>query len=393
MKNIALAITLILSLHSYSQQTICATDLVNDTTGLAEMNSLIEDAQIFQSNAVLTIPLVFHVMHVGELYGGGSNITDEQIQSAVDALNADFRNLNGESVDIEIEFCLATSDPFGNPTDGINRVDASGVPLYVEEGISAGSPTGANELAIKDLSRWDRDEYYNIWIVNEIQNSVTPTSSGCSGVQGYAYFPNGSASRDGTVIYFGRVGTVGDICFDADGAGSILTHEIGHALFLYHVFQGGCDETNCETQGDRVCDTSPSGQSFTCSTLSCGGTGQDDNNMSYACLEKFTDGQRTRMRNALLISRASLLGSAGCGTPTACQGDINQDGVVDINDFIMLNSMYGSLCGSCPEDINGDGVVGIDDFIIFNSAFGNTCGELAPAPTHLRGFDALGRKL
>ena len=35
---------------------------------------------------------------------------------------------------MEISFCLATRDPFGCPTSGINRVDGSVVPGYREEG-------------------------------------------------------------------------------------------------------------------------------------------------------------------------------------------------------------------------------------------------------------------
>jgi hypothetical protein len=59
-----------------------------------------------------------------------------------------------------------------------------------------------------------------------------------------------------------------------------------------------------------------------------------------------------------------------------CPEDINGDGIVDIQDFIQLNSAFGSSCDDCPEDINRDGVVDITDFIQFNSAYGELCEDL-----------------
>ena len=57
------------------------------------------------SLTVQVIPLVFHVVHLGAPTGQAENISDAQIQSAVDALNEDFRktpgsNGDGEGVDV-----------------------------------------------------------------------------------------------------------------------------------------------------------------------------------------------------------------------------------------------------------------------------------------------------
>ncbi len=43
--------------------------------------------------------------------------------------------------------------------------------------------------------------------------------------------------------------------------------------------------------------------------------------------------------------------------------DINQDGVVDIDDFLLLLGKFGEANCNCPEDINQDGIVNIDDFL------------------------------
>src|SRR5690606_6052466 len=78
---------------------------------------------------VLTIPCVVHVLYNTE----EQNISNEQVHSQIDVLNQDFRLLNAdrpdsshtffpEAADALFEFCLATQDPDGFETNGINRV-------------------------------------------------------------------------------------------------------------------------------------------------------------------------------------------------------------------------------------------------------------------------------
>ncbi len=59
--------------------------------------------------------------------------------------------------------------------------------------------------------------------------------------------------------------------------------------------------------------------------------------------------------------------------PFTCNGDFNLDGIIDVQDFILFNSMFGQDCLNCREDMNNDGKVDVLDFLLFNSAFGNTC--------------------
>jgi hypothetical protein len=88
----------------------------------------------FTSGAQLTrwvckkgfLPIVVHVVHLGEAIGVETNISDEQILSMVDNLNHRFRgDINaltsltdvydeGElslALDSKIQFCLASRDP------------------------------------------------------------------------------------------------------------------------------------------------------------------------------------------------------------------------------------------------------------------------------------------
>ncbi|TVR37357.1 MAG: PKD domain-containing protein, partial [Cryomorphaceae bacterium] len=265
-------------------------------------------------NGVLTMPVVVHIIHKGEPLGSGTNISDAQIYSAIDALNEDYRKMagtngDGNGVDVEIEFCLAVRDPDNNPHSGINRVDGTVVPLYADQGITAGMGQGANEMAIKNLSRWPNQQYYNIWVVSEIENN-----NGGGGIQGYAYFPT-TSQVDGTVILFNAFGTVGNLK-SYTNMNRTLTHELGHALHLYHTFQGNnCNESNCNTQGDRVCDTPPTTMNSNCNNPACGGTQQVNNYLDYTsqtCRNMFTQGQKDRMRAALLGPRAALLNSQAC---------------------------------------------------------------------------------
>src|SRR5690606_20070158 len=111
-------------------------------------------ADIAKSQEILTVPVVVHIIHRGEAYGVGTNITDEQVYSAIAALNEDYRKMpgtngDGDGVDVGFEFCLAERDPGGNPTNGINRVNGCSVPDYCDKGINATYGYAANEMAVK----------------------------------------------------------------------------------------------------------------------------------------------------------------------------------------------------------------------------------------------------
>lgn len=295
---------------------------------------------------IYTIPLVVHVIHTGQPVGTGANISDAQVYSAIHALNEDYRKIagtlgDGNGADTEIEFCLAQTDPQGNATTGINRVDGSAVTKYATQGIVRSG--GANETQVKNLSRWPNDKYYNIWIVTEIDNN-----NGQSGVQGYAYFPGASAARDGATILYNAFGTTGELK-SYTKRNRTTTHELGHGLNLYHTFEGDDGGTICPPSsiflGDRVADTPahirsrsdcPSGNNF------CVNSGTLDevvhNYMDYSsetCQSEFTAGQKDRMRAALETQRKGLLES------NACNSTFNDDLAIT-----KLLSPSISYCGS-----------------------------------------------
>jgi PKD repeat protein len=293
-----------------------------------------------KANTVYSVPVVVHVIHTGQAVGSGINISDAQIQSAITALNNDFRKIAGTNgfgggVDTHIEFCLASRDPNGNATNGIVRVNGSSVTNYSTQGITAGQGSGASETAVKALSRWPNTSYYNIWVVNEIENN-----NGGAGIQGYAYFPGAPATIDGTVILYNAFGTTGNLK-SYTSLNRTLTHEIGHGFALYHTFDNttSCSsETNCNTQGDRCCDTpAHPGNNTNCNTPECSGTQQVTNYMDYtneSCQNRFTNNQRTRMRNTF--------------TNTVRQNLLNSQGCLQVNNLDLaleaINSPSGTLC-------------------------------------------------
>ncbi|MCB2183358.1 MAG: multicopper oxidase domain-containing protein [Desulfobulbaceae bacterium] len=60
-------------------------------------------------------------------------------------------------------------------------------------------------------------------------------------------------------------------------------------------------------------------------------------------------------------------------TINACNGDIDGDGMVDLQDFGILRSQWGQICtvdNPCSADINGDGSVDLQDFGILRVDFG-----------------------
>ena len=274
----------------------------------------IENSGVREVNGVVNIPVVVHVIYNNST----ENISDAQVLSQIDVLNEDFRRTNSDAddtwsqaTDSEIEFCMATSDPFGNATTGIVRTSTSVSAFGTNDQMKFSSSGGADA--------WPTSDYLNIWVCD---------ISG--GILGYAQFPGGAASTDGIVIdyqYFGTVGTA-SAPFDL---GRTATHEVGHWLNLRHIWGDG----SCSVD-DFVSDTPTSNAAnYGCDVGSsaCGSVDMVQNYMDYsddACMNLYTVGQRNRMR-ALFESggyRSSLLNSSACGdvvAPTCDDGIQNGD--------------------------------------------------------------------
>tara|TARA_B100000424_G_scaffold145767_1_gene110999 strand:- start:7129 stop:8880 length:1752 start_codon:yes stop_codon:yes gene_type:complete len=254
----------------------------------------------------VTLPVVFHIVHTGSAQE--NNVSDEQILSQIDVLNEGFE-------DSKIQFCVAVRDPDGNPTNGITRYDASWNEQYVSQGVSNGQMAGVgwDQEAMKESSGcWNPDEYINYYVVSEINDN-----DGENGIQGFAYLGPTGDCRDGVVVLYNATGTVG-VQKPGRTLGFTGVHEMGHHLSLWHTFSNtsSCgSETNCETQGDQVCDT-PSTLSnvYSCDNPVCPDA-LTENFMDYSpetCKDAFTVGQAERMHEMLQGSRQGLVDNLSC---------------------------------------------------------------------------------
>lgn len=262
------------------------------------------------SGPIIYIPVVFHIVHNGDLLGTGENITDEQILSQIPALDRDFNGLDPDQVNVPapfqslvanvgFKFCLAKFDPNGNPTTGIVRHQFSQATWNTETDI---------DQTLKPATIWDRNRYLNIWSVRMGGDLAS------GGVLAYSSFPFfGNANADGIVARFTTIGTTGSV-----GAqfkkGKTLSHEAGHYFGLLHTWGTGA---GCGDQGDFVADTpDQDNQNFGCPSfplVSCSNSAPNGdmfmNYMDYTdddCRNMFTLGQTSNMRAVIDGFRSAL---------------------------------------------------------------------------------------
>ncbi|MGI4863557.1 MAG: M43 family zinc metalloprotease [Janthinobacterium lividum] len=295
---------------------------------------------------VYTLPVVVHVIYNGEAVGVGTNISQAQIQSQIDVLNEDYRNLNADgnntsvvpSVfqplrgDAQVQFQLALRDPNGNmmAEPGIDRVNRT------SKRFTAGPYTDAYiDRTIKPQTYWDPEQYINIWVMNL-----------GGGLLGYAQFPDntanlgglsplgGLASTDGVVILYYAFGSRAKNpagTYEAPGQtpmsniydkGRTLTHELGHYMSLRHIWGDDDDEPDQCSFSDYVNDTPNQAiENFGCPSfphVSCANGPGGEMFMNYmdyvndACMALFSKGQAERIQ-AIMSSgtprRANLVNS------------------------------------------------------------------------------------
>lgn len=286
--------------------------------------------------AVVTIPVVFHVVYKNAT----QNLADSNIYRQLDILNECFRLQNANfsqtrpifdtiAADVEIEFCLATVDPNGNPTTGITRT-AAGVGAFFDPLLGFDN-VKSNATGGKDP--WPSTEYFNIWVCDM-------SLLGLTFVLGYATFPGGNPLKDGIVIQYDFLGFMPNPTTSDKGRTAV--HEAGHWLGLRHIWGDGQGSAALCDSSDYVDDTpmadSASQQTCliknTCSNESAYWTnaGIDppdmiENYMDYSyddCMTMFTYGQKARMLGFLNTVRGSLLTSPGC-TPTGIAENIYYD--------------------------------------------------------------------
>jgi len=345
MKKLTLVILITSSIFGYSQER-CSTDMYTDLLEAkypeyaiqrqkvnSQTQKWIKNNPIISNKAIITIPVVVHIVW----NTATENISDAQIFSQMDVLNADFRRANLDAIntpsvwqsisaDTEIEFCLATIDPNGISSNGITRTQTNQTSFSINTSDMKSTSNGG-------IDPWPKDDYLNIWVCD---------LSG--GILGYATPPSGfNNPNDGVVVGYKYFGTIGAVQAPYN-KGRTSTHEVGHWLNLDHVWGNG---GNCGN--DNVSDTpTQEEENYSCPSFphnpnSCGTSNVSGdmfmNYMDYtndACMNMFTLGQKTRMTAAINQYRPNLLNH------NLCSGS-------------GITPSWNCINGSCIDPANGNG--------------------------------------
>ncbi|MEY3343322.1 MAG: hypothetical protein RL090_1006 [Bacteroidota bacterium] len=300
------------------------------------------------NGTVVTIPTVFHIVYKNNT----QNIADSNITRQIDILNECYRLQNTNfsqtrsifdtiAADVEVEFCLASVDPSGNPTSGITRTQAPAGsffdPLLGFDNVKRSANGGKDP--------WPTNQYLNIWICDM-------SLFGLTAVLGYAQFPGGNPLTDGVVIQYQFTGFMPNNT--SSDLGKTAVHEVGHWLGLRHIWGDGqgsstpCDSTdyvddtpNADTASQQTCiiKNSCSNESTFWSSIGIDPPDMMENYMDYsydACMTMFTQGQKDRMLGFLNTLRTSLLTSPGCGSTSVSE-------ITDDNPVVYPNPAQHSI--------------------------------------------------
>jgi len=274
------------------------------------------------NDTVYRIPVVFHIVWKS----ASQNIPDSLIFSQMTVLNECFRHIHKDTGkvraifkpvvgDARMEFYLATKDPKGKPTNGIDRFKST----VNDFGDSRGLGEAVKSSFDGGVDAWNSDNYLNIWVCNF-------TYSGTSLITAYAYPPTNSqfwnagsfvsSDLQGVVINYNFVGKNSPYPQDAQSLRErTLVHEVGHFLGLRHIWadknrictgeDDGLKDTPLCNAANRVCGVNRN----SCNEGITDKPDMTENYMDYAafpCTVMFTKQQTQLMRYNLIYLRPSL---------------------------------------------------------------------------------------
>jgi len=235
-------------------------------------------------NGRIEIPVVFNVLY----RTASENISDAQLQSQLDVLNADFN---------------ATNSDFNQVPTLFSGVKANvGITFVLDRVIR--KATTKTSWGTRDAMKKSKQGGLNPTSPTTKLNFWVCTIGG--GILGYAQFPGGSSSTDGVVVdskYVGVTSNSGSAY--PYNLGRTATHEVGHWMNLRHIW----GDTTCGS--DLVADT-PTHNTANYGVpayphySTCTGTPVEMtmNYMDYTDdrgMYMFTTGQKTRI-NAIFVS-------------------------------------------------------------------------------------------
>ena len=202
------------------------------------------------------LPLVFHILYDPTAPEDTHNVSDQAIYDQVAQLNLDYSAMNSDLDqvccgfvpkigDIKVKWELATKDPYGNCTNGIDRIT---------------SLRSTNAGNFSKLDPWFRQHYVNVWVIRNF-----PPIPGGGTLLGFSQLPgdvqdDSGSLRDGVIMIWNALSDFG---FDA----TTLTHELGHYLSLQHTW-GSTNDPTVACGDDGVLDTPETKGHNSCNTIS-----------------------------------------------------------------------------------------------------------------------------
>jgi hypothetical protein len=286
----------------------------------AQYQQQIQKGPKLKTTTIVTIPVVFHVILTStELtqLGGVNGVRDRVIQT-IQVLNQDYSKTNPDITQVpaafvpnegasQIRFGPAHRTATGSATEGFE------IKITTVSGFSATTNNGSDckHVSSGGLDAWDPTKYFNIWVVDVLENGILGYTIPPSYVVNWGY----PASEKGCVLDYGtfgkRGGTTTFFSPPTNDLGRTATHEVGHFFELEHNFGEGPGCPGVSDIDDGISDTPPqdvaifSNPPGTCPVFpkfdACTPSGNGImwmNFMDYTddiCMHMFTNGQVSRM--------------------------------------------------------------------------------------------------
>jgi hypothetical protein len=318
---------------SYAQQRTCGMEqkmqqIMNDPAAkqqylqlqamfeveLQKLSASNKNGNVTNDVQIIRIPVAVHYPTAGAATEAVKSCLRALAQNQINILNADYNatnadiaNFTGNDTDfypgvsvgnLGVQFELATL----NHPAGTGLVDGQVAVTFGTDFLASGNPNCSN--GCNDDATWSG--YMNL-VVKNLAGGLLGFSplGGFPGVGESVLIDNNSFSSIMSGNPASCSGFVPEVPFNL---GRTLTHELGHFFNLDHTFNNGtCStSTNCNTQGDRICDTPQvAGESYGCPVAGEVGSCTFEqfaltmNYMDYvddACMYMFTLGQENRMR-------------------------------------------------------------------------------------------------
>ena len=232
-------------------------------------------------NGVIEIPVVVNLIY----RTAEENISDAQIQSQIDVMNADFNAANRDVRQVPSLFTASIG------STGLKFVLIK-INRRATDVVSWGTNDAMKFTRRGGIDATDPPHNLNMWVCNLGQ------------YLGYSYYPGIRDAIDGVVILYSAFGSRAiyrnGTYLNKYDLGRTVDHEVGHWMNLHHIW--GDDGGSCNGS-DLVDDTPNQGaENYGCPSfphISCSNNG--DMSMNYmdytddACMYMFSKGQAQRM--------------------------------------------------------------------------------------------------